>query len=86
MICTAIPPPSRPPLRAADNATLTQMLSILSERDHRLGIWAVAVLEEEAVKKDASFIESGAGQYYLFDGFTGQMILEKRFKSPSEKA
>ena len=67
-----------------DNFTSQEILTGISKRERKLGIWAVAVLTEEPVAGSAAFIESGAGEYFLFDGFTGELIAQKRYGAGSE--
>ena len=65
----------------SDNMTSQQIVESISKRERKFGIWAVAVLTEEPSRGSAAFIESGAGEYFLYDGLTGELIAKKSYGS-----
>jgi uncharacterized membrane protein len=59
-----------------ENASVSELLASMAEGEHKLGIWAVAVLSEPPKGGDAPYLEAGRGDYYYFDAYTGALIMK----------
>jgi hypothetical protein len=59
-----------------ENKTTKQFLTEVAGREHKFGLWAVAVLTETREKGNAPYISKGRGEYYYFDGLTGKLIMK----------
>ncbi|MCX6694806.1 MAG: DUF2085 domain-containing protein [Candidatus Altiarchaeota archaeon] len=69
----------QPPLLFSDsygNLSADNMLFTMAEREHNLGLWAVAVLEGTPSGTDP-YIKSGTGEYYFFDAYTHRLLAKK---------
>jgi uncharacterized membrane protein len=56
------------------NVSLREFFLTIAEKEHRFGIWAVVLLNEESFRGSAPFISKGAGEYYYYDAYTGKLI------------
>jgi uncharacterized membrane protein len=61
-------------LNVSDNENITEIIGEISEKEHRFGIWAVALLSELDGGYSKSYINGGRGEFHYFDAATGKLI------------
>ncbi|MFH1402928.1 MAG: DUF2085 domain-containing protein [Candidatus Altiarchaeota archaeon] len=54
------------------------MFDKISEKEHKFGIWVVAVLDEEPERGNAPFIQNASGEYYYIDAYNGKVFDRKK--------
>ncbi|MBD3387755.1 MAG: DUF2085 domain-containing protein [Candidatus Altiarchaeales archaeon] len=52
----------------------TEFISEIAEREHKFGVWAVALLEEEPRRERAPYISEGRGKYAYIDALNHEII------------
>jgi len=55
-----------------------ELLAAITEENHNLGIWAVAVMRDRTDGGGSPYIGGGSGEIYYFDAYTWKLIMAAR--------
>jgi len=60
-----------------DSQNVKDLLIENARVEHRYGLWTVVILSGPPVRGNAPYIANGTGEYYYFDGITGDLVMRR---------